>query len=279
MSCTKEDKAMESHFEITFPLVLTKGASFAIKFTLEKGSRLEFNNGLYFLHGDNGSGKSTFLNLLALTDGHIGKSSDGYKGFIKFNDEAYNGKDFSHIRAAELREKNFCIFPQKVFFLPVSTYDNYMILNGSDLKKAASFSPQEYPDLISGGQQQKILMDIVLDDKKPVWFLDEPLTNLDAEGRYYFWQTLYGAHSHQLSTVFYIDHWMGGEIKNDKNFQHGNTLRVVTENRQKGKPPDTGIRHIEVYENNSPKEFFLRQMQNINIKKRIGSAAVKTPGT
>ena len=50
-----------------------------------------------------------------------------------------------------MRERQFCIFPQKAFFLPVSSRDNYIILNGSDKQKAKSFSSKEYPDLLSGG--------------------------------------------------------------------------------------------------------------------------------
>jgi ABC-type lipoprotein export system ATPase subunit len=168
---------MAYYFEITFPLVLTYDDSFSITFTLEKGSALKFNQGVYYLHGDNGSGKTTFLNMLALTAGRIGRKAAHDKGAIKFNGEAYNRTGFNHIRAAEIRENSFCIFPQKAFFLPVSARDNYMVLNGSDRNKADAFSATEFPDLLSGGQQQKVLMDIVLDPKKPVWFLDEPLTN------------------------------------------------------------------------------------------------------
>ena len=252
---------MNSHFKVTFPLVLESNGTFTIKFTLQTGSLLEFKKGVYYLVGDNGSGKTTFLNMLALISGCIGKKANNHKGTIRFNGEAYNSKNFNHIRAAEIREESFCIFPQKVFFLPISTRDNYIILNGSENIIAESFSSQEYPDLLSGGQQQKILMDFLLDEKKPVWFLDEPLANLDAERRHYFWKTLDRAYRKELSTVFFIDHWMGMEVKNDDNFRYFNMLKVYTENRQKNKPPDIGFRTIEIYENNSPQEFFDLQIK------------------
>jgi len=267
MPCTKEGNGMQSHFEITFPLVLAYDGSFTITFTLHKDTTLEFNNGVYYLHGDNGSGKTTFLNMLALTAGHVGNKANNNKGTIKFNGRAYNGKGFNHIKAAEMRQDSFCVFPQKAFFLPVSTRDNYIVLNGSDKKKEAAFSSEEYPDLLSGGQQQKILMDIVLDEKKPVWFLDEPLANLDAERRHYFWMTLDKAFKKELAAIFFIDHGMGEKIRHAKNFQHYNTLNVVFENRQKNRPPETDYKQIEIYENNDPQEFFIQQIQKVEGEK------------
>jgi len=261
MPFTKDDSAVESCFRVAFPLVLKWDDAFTITFSLSENARLEFKRGIYFLWGDNGSGKTTFLNMLALTAGNIGKKAAGDKGGIAYNAEAYNRPGFNHIRAAQIREQQFCIFPQKAFFLPVSTRDNYTVLNGSDPDKEAVFSDGEYPDLLSGGQQQKILMDIVLDEKKPVWFLDEPLSNLDAERRHYFWETLDKAYRQKLKTIFFIDHGMGKEIKNDPQFHYLVTLSVVTENRQKNSLPEIGRRRIDIYANDSPEDFFQRKIR------------------
>ena len=268
---------MQSLFEVKFPLVVKWDDKFTVTFNLQKGNALEFKGGVYFLHGDNGSGKTTFLNLLALTAGDVGKGGKTGAGSIAYNGEAYNGPGFNHIRAAELRERYFCIFPQKVFFLPVSTRDNYIVLNGSDRNREASFSLKEYPDLLSGGQQQKVLMDIILDEKKPVWFLDEPLSNLDAERRHYFWVMLEKAYKISLQTAFFIDHWMGREIKNDRHFCFYNTLQVVTENRQKDSVPEIESRYIEIYENNAPLEFFARQIEE-HLFLKTGAAKEMTNG-
>lgn len=251
---------MGAVFDITFPLVLKWDRAATITFTLQKGNQLRFGKGIYYLSGDNGSGKTTFINILSLTAGIIGNKLPPQHGGVIFNGTAYNAKRFNHIKAAKLREKYFSIFPQKAFFLPLSSRDNYIILNGSNREKLNTFSSGQFPELLSGGQQQQILMDIVLDEKKPVWFLDEPLTNLDAQRRLYFWETVAKAWEQSLTTIFFIEHWMKGDIKKRKRFNKTNTLRVYIENKQNGKTVDTEFRTIGLYQNNSPKTFFNNQI-------------------
>ena len=65
---------MKSRFKVQLPLALKWDSAFTITFTLQRNTTLEFNSGVYFLQGDNGSGKTTFLNLLALTAGSIGNA-------------------------------------------------------------------------------------------------------------------------------------------------------------------------------------------------------------
>ena len=196
--------------------------------------------------------------MLALIAGTIGRQSKG-PGTISFNNEPYNGENFDYLRAAELRENFFCIFPQKAFFLPISTRDNYIILNGTEKNKEKTFSSRESPDLLSGGQQQKILMDIVLDDKKPVWFLDEPLTNMDAERRFYFWKTIFNSFKKEPKTIFFIDHWIDSIIIRDKDFKFHGTLSVSMERRGNEKLFTSEIHEIKIYVNSSPEDFFYRQ--------------------
>ncbi len=235
--------------------------SFCITFDSVKDKWMLFNDGIYYLDGDNGAGKTTFINMLALTAGRISKKAIPDRGTVRFNNIAYNGDGLDPLKAADTREKYFCIYPQKAFFLPVSTRDNYLILNGTNPQKAKSFSNHQYPDLLSGGQQQKVLMDIVLDDKKPVWFLDEPLTNLDAERRRYFWKTLRQSYDHALRTIFFIDHWIGAEIKEDTGFTHCNSLQVTLENHQGGKENGVEKRQIDIYESRSPEAFLDSQIE------------------
>ncbi|MBL7208346.1 MAG: AAA family ATPase, partial [Desulfobacterales bacterium] len=83
MHCIKDDNVVSSHFEITFPLILAYDGSFSITFTLQRETTLEFKRGVYYLHGDNGSGKTTFLNMLALTAGNIGEKARADAGTVK----------------------------------------------------------------------------------------------------------------------------------------------------------------------------------------------------
>ncbi|MFC1840852.1 ATP-binding cassette domain-containing protein [Thermodesulfobacteriota bacterium] len=253
---------MDSTFNITFPLTLDYDNSSKITFEHNKGNDLNFNHGIYYLCGENGSGKTTFLNILALITGTIGKKATG-NGTVAFSGEAYNGRKFTYLKAADIREKYFCIFPQKAFFLPVSTRDNYIILNGSDKRKEHALSSNEFPDLLSGGQQQRILMDILLDDSKPVWFLDEPLTNMDIERRHYFWKCMVNAINNRVNTIFFIDHWLDSTILMDRDFHHHATITATRYSFQKGKTNVPESQPIEIYENNTPEGFFSRQGQVI----------------
>jgi len=252
---------MFGRFEVIFPLVMEWDNAFSISFDSSEEDRMIFSDGIYYLEGDNGSGKTTFINLLALTAGRISKKAIAGQGTARFNKWAYNGGGLDPIKAAEIREKYFCIYPQKAFFLPVSTRDNYLILNGTDPEKARRFSDRQFPDLLSGGQQQNVLMDIVLDDKKPVWFLDEPLTNLDAERRLYFWKTLRQSYTRALRTIFFIDHWIGKEIKQDAGFERCSSLQVTMKNSQGGKQTEIETKQIDVYANHAPETFFDDQIK------------------
>ena len=228
---------MEGYFELMFPLVVDEENSFRITYTSQEGAGLSIGKGLYYIDGDNGAGKTTLMNLLALLAGPIGEKVGSTSNGITFMSYNYRGKGFDHIQAAEIREQYFCIFPQKAFFLPVSTRDNYWVLNGRNAQRAALFSAAEYPDLLSGGLQQQILMDIVLDGQKPVWFLDEPMTHLDLARRRYFWQTLWGAWRGNPLLIFFIEHWLSAEIRGDENFELRHRLTVDLEIGSGGEDP------------------------------------------
>lgn len=248
---------MSEGFILDFPLILDFDDSFRLEFHLTQGDTLEFERGIYYLSGDNGSGKTSFVNMLSLVSGRIGKMPNMGNGSISFRGAVYSDEKFSHIRAAEIREKYFCIFPQKAFFLPVSTRDNYLILDGSDKKKTEQFSSREYPDQLSGGQQQRVLMDIVLNENKPIWFLDEPLSNMDRENRIYFWKKMERAFKAGVQIIFFIEHWMDSKIKKEACFQHVNRIQSsgYRENTRHIKKEDAP-RKIDIYKCDKMDNFF-----------------------
>jgi len=233
--------------EATFPLVLSWDEDYRLTFVLRNGRHIRFEAGCYFLVGDNGSGKTSFLSMLSLTAGTLGPRGPDNPGSVRFMGTAYNERGFDAIRAAEIRERYYAIFPQKVFFLPVSSRDNYRILNGRDPAKAESFSENEYPHWLSGGEQQERLMEIVLDEDKPIWFLDEPLTHLDTERRLVFWRKLEKALQGGLRTVFLVDHWMAGAVRENSGFEKVNTLRAYAENRQRDQRSRLDFQTVDIY--------------------------------
>ncbi len=192
-------------FKITFPLFQEFNGDGSITFNLKNSGNLpDFINGIYYLHGDNGSGKSTFLSMLALLSGYIGKTAK--RGTIEYGSYSYNDKAFDNNKAARIREKYFCIFSQEVFFLNgPSVQENYNILNGGNENNTLPFK-EKYPYLLSGGQQQRIFMDIILQNSKKVWFLDEPFNNLDAVNTHNFWKLLGKTYSESPKIIFIVDH-------------------------------------------------------------------------
>jgi len=261
---------MSHHFDVSFPLTFAEADGFAITFTLRKGSQFRFERGMYVLEGANGVGKSTFLNMLALILGNIGPLAARQAGTIRFDGEAYDGRGFDCYRAAAIRERHFCIFPQRVFFLPVSTRDNYLMLNGSDPEQAKTFSRRQIPDRLSGGQQQRVLMEIVLDPGKPVWFLDEPLANLDVRRRLDFWRLLSQGWRQSVETLFFIDHLTTPLIRRHPDFQPVNVLRTYTENRGVDGDAEVDFGNIRLYYSRNPEPFFRYQMQAVTRRRKRG---------
>jgi ABC-type nitrate/sulfonate/bicarbonate transport system ATPase subunit len=232
-----------------------------LTFVLRRGRRLRFTSGFYYLVGDNGSGKTSFLNLMSLTAGTLGPTGPESRGTVSFNGTAYNDRGFDAVKAAKIRQRYYGIFPQKVFFLPVSSRDNYRILNGRDPAITRRFSKSELPDRLSGGQQQERLMEIVLDDEKPIWFLDEPLTHLDAERRLVFWRKLEKALQKGLQTVLMVDHWIAEAIRGLPELERVNTLRMYMESRRSRQPSQVVFRTIDIYRMAHPLAFVRHQIR------------------
>lgn len=269
---------MEGAFCLQFPLGFEEPEGFAIRFEAQGEAVLTFGRGLYLLDGPNGAGKSSFLNLLALLVGRIGPDRGKDRGRIVYDGVDYTAPAFDSLRAADLREARFAIFPQKAFFLPVSTRDNYRILNGRDPGRALTFSDRERPQQLSGGQQQQVLMRIVLDPEKPVWFLDEPLANLDRRRRLAFWRHLDAGWCRGVGTFFFIDHLLAALVRKDKGFASYGRLRVTTTHRAAGGAADE-VKAIRLYHAPDPSAFFRRQIAMLTQRTASAGTAARESGS
>lgn len=180
-------------FGIThLPLIHRFNRHSNISFDMNGDNTLEFSDGIYYLDGENGSGKSTFLSILALTSGTVGMGysrNDVFRGSpatIKFEDrhgEVYDMRLIDSLDAADIRERHFCIFPQRVYLFPgLSSWLNNKLLNGD--RGTRAFSKDEYPDTLSAGRKQIRSIEILLNDpNRRVWFLDEAFSSLHRDSR------------------------------------------------------------------------------------------------
>jgi len=219
-------------FEITLPLTHRFNDHSRITFSLEDGQKpIIFEEGIHYLDGENGAGKSTFLSILSLLSGSVGKAAGDESGKIKYGREAYADQKFDYLKAAEIRENDFCIFSQDVFFLPGLTIkENYRILNR--MNDAGGFPSDKYASSLSGGEQQERFIRILLQENKKVWFLDEPFNNLDQRNRQRFWELLKTSYSESPKIIFLIDHGMSNIAENNEHFILYTSLRVSSQNRE-----------------------------------------------
>ena len=141
---------------------------------------------LIALVGPSGSGKSSFLHLLALLD-------EPTKGRILFNNE--NAKNFKDIKKDNIRrEKISIIFQDNNLLTDFTAIENVMmplIIKGERpsiaVSKALSVLKQvnisdrknHFPSEMSGGEQQRIAIARALIAETDLILADEPTGNLD----------------------------------------------------------------------------------------------------
>jgi ABC-type multidrug transport system ATPase subunit len=203
----------KNYFKVIFPLVHNFNKQCSIIFnktTTDDKNEICFYPGLNYITGENGAGKSTFLHILALLTGRIGSRELQKQGKIIYNGQSYDDKSFTVFKAAKIREEHFCIFSQQVFFLPgINSIQNFELFNPG--YQGNIIDEYEDPYLLSGGQQQMNFLNMIMQDHKNVWFLDEPLNNLDTERQIYFWEILKNICTKTMPIIFLIDHNMEKE--------------------------------------------------------------------
>lgn len=144
-------------------------------------------NTINCIQGPNGAGKSSFIKYL------INKNS-AHSGLLKITNPKTT---FSYLPQ----------FYSNDFQLPTTIQQ---ILSAFQVK--SKYMSDEIPeDLLwrtcSGGEKQKILLDIVLNTKADILLLDEPLNNLDEKSKLNLWNALENIlNSNQIKSVVIISH-------------------------------------------------------------------------
>nr|MBQ6241582.1 ATP-binding cassette domain-containing protein [Lachnospiraceae bacterium] len=139
--------------------------------------------GLFLLLGESGSGKTTFLNLLA---GFL--PFEG--GNIRWEETAYTGQ-VDHPENAP-----FDYITQDSFFVDFLTVeDNLKILGAENLRPllerfGLADKADEFPPTLSGGERGRLAIIRALLKRKRVLLLDEPTAALDEENKRMIFETL-----------------------------------------------------------------------------------------
>ncbi|EGY76560.1 ABC transporter ATP-binding protein [Peptoniphilus indolicus] len=130
--------------------------------------QISFSQGIIFLIGDNGVGKSTFINKLSKLIKGRGKSF--YKG--KEIKESYN-----HISMV-MQDVNYQIFTESV-------WNEISIVSDDDIKKERILrefclynKKDSHPQALSGGEKQRLMIALAIVSEKPIIILDEPTSGL-----------------------------------------------------------------------------------------------------
>lgn len=173
---------------------------------------LTFKNGINFLVGDNGTGKSTIFNLLL-------KFYSPNKGSILIDDQ-----DINKVTLESLRQ-NISLVPQDAQLLDVSIFDNILLGNflakdedviaAAKLTKAHEFVsklPNGYKTLIaelglniSGGERQKIALARAFLKNAPIILIDEAVS-IDKESKKSLYETLREVSSTKIIIIISHDY-------------------------------------------------------------------------
>jgi NitT/TauT family transport system ATP-binding protein len=156
------------------------------------------------IRGDNGTGKTTLLNLISGID-------EPTQGSISFS-----GSDGERLRVGYAQQDyTSSLLPWFDVLDNVSIPLRLQGVSGPERRRAASellqslgFSlpPTSYPHELSGGQKQRIVVARALIHRPHLLLLDEPFANLDAHTSRDLQEVLLSVHFEKRQTVLFISH-------------------------------------------------------------------------
>ena len=129
---------------------------------------IAFESGINFIIGQNGVGKSTFINLLmGLTRG---------TGEVFYKGEKLK-KRYENIFAV-MQDVNYQLFTESVW-QELGTVTKQDDLKNEALRKVHLFNKKEmHPSSLSGGEKQRLLLAMSMVSQKPIIIFDEPTSGL-----------------------------------------------------------------------------------------------------
>lgn len=172
-----------------------------VDFSLKKGS---FNA----LFGDSGSGKTTILNIISGI-----KYAD--RGRISISDEVWLDTD-KKINLPVNRRNIGVVFQNSVLFPHLTVYENILFSKNkndsldlmNELIELFSIADllNHSPDILSGGQKQKVAIVRALIRNPDLLLLDEPFSAIDTDQRREIQDSLLVAHQKLKFTALVISH-------------------------------------------------------------------------
>ncbi len=163
------------------------------------------SNDFVAIVGPNGSGKSTLLKLL------LGLLQPT-KGFIKINGQK-SSKNYHQIGYVPQKTQVSNDFPAKVSELLQLNDTKNIVCTELGIKKLLH---RQFKTL-SGGEQQKVLIEMALQNNPSIVVLDEPTAGIDFQSQKEFYALLEHLHLHHHITILLVTHDIGMIPKCTKN--------------------------------------------------------------
>lgn len=171
------------------------------------------NKDFVSLLGPSGCGKTTILRLIAgLDTPNSGEILINDKIVFSYKENINLGLNYRNIG---FLFQNYALWPHMTVYKNISFgLENNKISKKEIINKVEKISKMlkiedclsRYPSELSGGQQQRVAIARVLVYEPSVFFMDEPMSNIDAKLRMEMREDLKRLHLETSSTIIYVTH-------------------------------------------------------------------------